>query len=79
MTDQDDALIRRIAELGPDPLPDRVAARTLARAEAWLEPEGPDPGWRVALGRFAVPVLLLSAAAVFAADTCARIWRLFGG
>ncbi len=79
MTDQDDWLTLCIEELLEDPLPDRVAERTLSRATGWLEPAGPQAGWRMALGRFAVPFLLLSAAAVFAADTYGTISRLFGG
>ncbi len=79
MTQPDHGITRSIEELDEDPLPDRVAARTLARAEAWLEREAPKATWRVVLGRFAVPLLLLSAAAVFVADTCGTISRLFGG
>ena len=77
MTD-DDLLARRLAELGDPALPEALGTRTLARATAWLEPPG-EPAWRVVKGRVAVPALLLSAAAVFAADTCAMIVRVFGG
>jgi RNA polymerase sigma-70 factor (ECF subfamily) len=64
-------------------LPDRLAARTLARAGAHLEHNLR----RTAHGRifgppfpaFAVPALLASAAVVLAVDTCVRVARIFGG
>jgi hypothetical protein len=71
----DDLVTRRLAELGAPALPEALRTRTLALATAWLEPPNELAWW----GRAAVPALLVSAAAVFAADTCAMILRVFGG
>ena len=74
----DDLLARRLDELGDPALPEALGTRTLARATAWLEPPR-EVAWWVVMGRAAVPALLVSAAAVLAVDTCALIWRVFGG
>ena len=80
MKEDDDLLARRLEELGEAPLPDALGTRTLVRATAWLEgTDEPADAWWSVLGRAAVPALLLSAAAVFAADTCGKILQAFGG
>jgi hypothetical protein len=80
MRHADDPLARRLEELGDPALPDALATTTLVRAAAWLEqPDEPNDAWWSVLARVAVPALLVSAAAVFAADTCGKILRVFGG
>jgi hypothetical protein len=74
MTD-DDPIARSLEELDDHALPEALGKRTLARATAWLGPRGDLTGW----DRAAVPALLVSAAAVFLADVCAVILRVFGG
>jgi hypothetical protein len=76
----DDLLARKLEELGETPLPDALATATLVRAAVWLEQsDEPSDAWWSVLRRAAVPALLVSAAAVFAADTCGKILQAFGG
>jgi hypothetical protein len=80
MTHADDLLARRLEELGDPALPDAIGTRTLVRAAAWLEQsDGPRDAWWSVVGHAAVPALLVSAAAVFAADAYGKILQAFGG
>ncbi len=79
MNDGDDWLVRQLEELGHQRLPEELARRTLLRAEAWLEPEDPGESWGATLERAAIPVLLFSAAAVFALDAWVKLVAVFGG
>jgi hypothetical protein len=83
MTVDRDPLFDVLAATEVPALPDRLAARTLARASAHLErnPLRTARAWSLdpPIPAFAVPALLASAAVVLAIDTCARVARIFGG
>jgi hypothetical protein len=74
-----DLLVSRLEELAEPNLPEALRARTLARAEAWLETEKRTPQQAPIFARAAVPALLFSAAAVLALDVWVKIRHVFGG
>jgi len=83
MTPEGDLLLDALAAAEVPALPERLAARTLARASAHLEqkPQRPAPSRPLGapIPAFAVPALLASAAVVLTIDTCVQVARIFGG
>jgi len=82
MTLERDSLLEALAAAEVPALPDRLAARALARATAHLA-RGPlrraqARPLAVAIPAFAVPALLGSAAVALAIDTCLRVASIFG-
>ena len=83
MTRGRDPLLVALAAVEVPELPERLAARTFARASAHLEPKPRRPvparSFRAPMPAFAVPALLASAAIVFAIDTCVQVASIYGG
>ena len=82
MTVERDPLFAVLAAAEVKALPDRLAARTLARASAHLERKprrtAREGSLDLTFPAFAVPALLASAAVVLAVDTCVRVAQIFG-
>jgi hypothetical protein len=81
MTNEDDALAEALATIPAPPLSAASRARTLARARRHLVamPETTAPLRWQRLSAQAVSAALLSADAVFVADTCLRMKQIWGG
>jgi len=82
MTLERDSLLDALAAAEVPALPERLAARALARATAHLgrEPQCRTTALPFALPApgFAVPALLGAAAVAVAIDTCLRVASIFG-
>lgn len=81
MKSEDDSLREVLVGLPLPELPHTTFVRTLARARGALPPPARPARWRILHGlpAHAVPAILLSADAVFVADSLVKMGRVFRG
>jgi hypothetical protein len=81
MNETRDPLFAALAGSAAPPLPEALAARSVARSRAHLETTGRSPRRERPEPRLAprlVPALLGASALVFAVDACIQLARIFG-